>query len=101
MHVKSVAQRSFECAAMLDCDFDARIAALMQTSMALPALELHDALHRLAIDKDALLAKRRPDHPIAEVGFLVDDVFDALREDLVNLRRAFTRAVGRGTPCHV
>jgi len=46
-------------------DLDAGIAAFVQAPMALPALELHNPLHGLAIDVDAVASQRRPHHAIA------------------------------------
>jgi hypothetical protein len=64
--VKSVAQRSLECGR--DADLEAtRVAALAQAAVALPALELHDALNRLTVDQDALASQLRPDHTVAQV----------------------------------
>jgi hypothetical protein len=41
---------------------DARVTALAQAAAALPALELHDALNRLAVDQNAFAPQLRPDH---------------------------------------
>jgi hypothetical protein len=42
-----------------------RVAAFVKALMTLPALELHNPLHRLAIDEDSLATQRCPDHAIA------------------------------------
>ena len=63
--------------------------------MALPALDPHNPLHGFAIDEDSLAAQGGPDHPIAEIRLIVDQVLDPLSEDLINLRRARPRLVVR------
>jgi len=50
---------------MLEADLNARIAALVQAPMALPALNLHNTLYGLTIDVHAFRSQRGPDHPIA------------------------------------
>jgi len=66
--------------------------------MTLPALELHNPLHDFAIDEDTLVPQRRPDHAIAQIRLLVDQVLDPLSQDFINLRRARSSAiVGRAS----
>jgi hypothetical protein len=67
----------------------------------LPALELHEALDRLAVHDAALHAQPRPHHPIAQIRLIVDETFDALRQDLVDNRHALTVPVVRRAARHV
>jgi hypothetical protein len=69
--------------------------------VALPALELHDALHRLAIDDVAGQPKARPDHPIAQVRLVVNEALDPLRQHLVDDRRPFAMLIIRRAARHV
>jgi hypothetical protein len=67
----------------------------------LPALELHDALHRLAIDDVAGHPKARPDHPIAQVELVVDEALDPLRQHIVDDRRPLAMLIIRRAARHI
>jgi len=79
---------------------DPRVAVLVQPTVALPTLELHDALNSLTVDQDALAAELSPDHAIAKVRLLCDDVLDALRQYLIQFHQPFLTLVIRGAPGH-
>jgi len=61
--------------------------------MALPALELHQPLDRLAIHGESLLAKKGPNQAITEIELSVDQMLHPLRQDVVDHSGSITRSV--------
>jgi hypothetical protein len=61
--------------------------------MALPALELHDTLHRFAIHDVAGHAQSSPYHPVTQIWLVVDESLDPLREQLVDDHRSLAMPV--------
>ena len=59
--------------------FNARPAPFAPALVALPPLELHDALNRLAVYHDAFHTQASPHHAVAQIRLVIREMLDALR----------------------
>ena len=70
----------------------------MEPAIALPTLDLHDTLHRFAVDEHTVDPQLGPDHPIAQIRLIVDEMLDPLRQDFIHNDLPCTRPIIRAAP---